>query len=388
VDEATRLLADLVRIPSINPMGRSEASEESGYFEGRLTSYLESFFRDLGVPCRRQPVLPGRDNLLAFYEAPKSKTTILFDAHQDTVPVDGMTIEPFAARIESGRLYGRGACDIKGGLAAMLAAFARLVRERPANSASVVMACTVDEEYTHRGSSALAADPPAKVDLAIVAEPTGFDVITTHKGAVRWRIGAAGTACHSSTPEQGDNAIYRMGRVLAVLEPFARELRSSRSDPILGTPSLSVGRIGGGASVNTVPDSCSIEIDRRLLPGEGAEEARAQVIRVLQSRLTPSDFERLSFSEPWVSMPALRSEAPRETVEAVRGVVERATGRMARVDGVPFGTDAGPLGQAGIPCIVLGPGDIAQAHTRDEWIDLEQLRIAVDVYRGIAMAFG
>lgn len=388
MDEVTRRLADLVRIPSVNPMGRAEASEGGGYSEGRVTAYLEQFFRELGVRYRRQPVLEGRDNLIAFYDAPDARRTILFDAHQDTVPVDGMTIDPFGARIEGGRLYGRGACDIKGGLAAMLTAFARLVRERPRGSASVVMACTVDEEYTHRGSSALAADPPAAIDLGVVAEPTRFDVITTHKGAVRWRIEARGVACHSSTPECGDNAIYRMGRVLGALEQVAHGLRGGAADPVLGTASLSVGRIVGGASVNVVPDACAIELDRRLLPGEGPDEALEDVTRQLRRLLEPSDFERLGFSEPWVRMPALRSEAPEEAVAAVRDVVARVIGRRTEIGGVPFGTDAGPLGQSGVRCVVLGPGDIAQAHTRDEWIELDQVRAAVEIYWGIGCALG
>src|SRR5205807_7061461 len=174
--------------------------------------------------------------------APGSRRTILLDAHQDTVPADGMTIEPFSPVIEGSRLYGRGACDIKGGMAAMLAAFARLVRERPAGSASVVMACTVDEEFTHTGSSQLAADLPA-ADFAIVAEPTRLDIVNRHKGAVRWKIRTRGVACHSSTPARGANAIYRMADVVQALAAYAAALADSRPDPVLGPASLSVGRI-------------------------------------------------------------------------------------------------------------------------------------------------
>src|SRR5205807_8828527 len=138
--------------------------------------------------------------------APGSRRTILLDAHQDTVPADGMTIEPFSPVIEGSRLYGRGACDIKGGMAAMLAAFARLVRERPAGSASVVMACTVDEEFTHLGSSHLSESDHGAA-FAVVAEPTRLQIVNCHKGAVRWKIKTRGVACHSSTPGLGDNAI-------------------------------------------------------------------------------------------------------------------------------------------------------------------------------------
>src|SRR5206468_7518210 len=144
--EATRLLRDLVSIPSVNPMGRPAQGPE--FFEHRVTAYLEDFFKGLGVPYERQPVAPLRDNIVARCEVPGARRTLLLEAHQDTVPTDNMTIDPFGARVENGRLYGRGACDIKGGMAAMLAAFARVAREKPRGAANVVMACSVDEEHT------------------------------------------------------------------------------------------------------------------------------------------------------------------------------------------------------------------------------------------------
>src|SRR5439155_3136352 len=137
-------------IPSVNPMGRELKGPE--VYEHRVTAYLENFFRSLGVSYERQTVAPQRDNIIARFDSPaRSDITILFEVHQDTVPTDNMTIDPFAARIEDGRLYGRGACDIKGGMAAMLAAFARLTREKPAAAANLVLACTVDEEHTFLG---------------------------------------------------------------------------------------------------------------------------------------------------------------------------------------------------------------------------------------------
>src|SRR5262249_24245409 len=158
-------------------------------------------------------------NLLAWYEAPGSRRTILFDVHQDTVPTDGMTIPPYVPEIVDGRLFGRGSCDVKGSLAAMLAAFARLVRERPAGSASVLLACTVDEESRHTGSSRLAATDHG-AELAIVAEPTLLNLVHCHKGPLRWKVRTRGRACHSSTPHLGVNAIYRMGPVLGALASF------------------------------------------------------------------------------------------------------------------------------------------------------------------------
>ncbi len=385
MDAVTRLLRDLVQIPSVNPMGRP--IEGPGVLEAGVTDYLTRFFTDLGVAVDRQEIAPGRVNLLARYDAPSARTTVLFDAHQDTVPTDGMTIDPFAATIEGDRMYGRGACDIKGGLAAMLTAFARLVQERPTGSASVVMACTVDEEFTHKGSSRLAIEPVG-ADLAIVAEPTQLDIVNTHKGAVRWKIRTKGVACHSSTPERGQNAIYRMARVVAALEEFAATLRTGRADPRLGPPSLSVGRIEGGTSVNVVPDWCAVEIDRRVIPGEEASACQEQVAEFLREKL--GGLETVEFLPPWINMPALKGRDPEQDpwLPKLKEAVQSVRGRVPEIGAVPYGTDAGPLGATGLPCFVFGPGDIAQAHTKDEWVELDQVRAASEIYFAMARALG
>jgi acetylornithine deacetylase/succinyl-diaminopimelate desuccinylase-like protein len=382
LDEVTRLLSELVAIPSVNPMGRHLAGPD--YFETRLASYLEDWFRGLGVRFERQPVAPGRDNLLAWYSAPDARRLILYDVHQDTVPTDGMTIPPFVPEIAQGRLSGRGSCDVKGSMAAMLAAFARLVKERPRGSASVLLACTVDEEFTHTGSSRL-AEMPHGAELAVVAEPTLLDLVHCHKGALRWKIRTSGLACHSSTPHLGRNAIYRMGRVLDVLEKYADELAASAPDPILGPPTLSVGRIEGGQSVNVVPDWCEIDVDRRLIPGEDARISMEAVRKLVETQFESADCFQMS--QPWVHMPPLVSRSTR-WLEPLSDAILTATGRRPAVGGVPFGTDAGPLNEKGTACVVFGPGDIAQAHTKDEWIDLDQVRLASQAYFQIAVELG
>jgi acetylornithine deacetylase len=321
---------------------------------------------------------------VARFDSPGGRRTLLFDAHQDTVPTDGMTIAPFEPSIENGRLHGRGSCDIKGGMAAMLMAVARLCRERPSHAASVVLACTVDEEFTHTGSSRL-AETELAVDLAVVAEPTLLDLVSCHKGALRWSVRTLGKACHSSTPHLGDNAIYRMVKVLEALIIHAEQLGRSHSHPIVGPPSLSVGRIEGGQSVNIVPDWCEIEIDRRLIPGEDPSTALEQARDFLGNHL--GSLAGIEFGRPWVNLPPLVPRAE-QWLAPLKEAVKRATGREPNVVGVPFGTDAGPLGAAGLPCVVFGPGDIAQAHTRDEWIDLDQVHQAAEAYYQIACTLG
>ncbi|HJT77391.1 MAG TPA: M20 family metallopeptidase [Gemmataceae bacterium] len=378
--ETTRLLRDLVALPSVNPMGR--AVDGPPYYEGRVGAYLEEFFRGLGVPCVRQPAAPGRDNVVARLDLPGARRTLMLEAHQDTVPTDNMTVEPFGARVEGDRLYGRGACDVKGGMAAMLAAFARVARERPAGAANVVMACTVDEEHTFLGVQRLVRD--TRADMAVVAEPTRLQIVSAHKGVVRWHVTTPGRSCHSSAPEQGENAIYGMGRLLMRIEEYARRLSAGRSDPLLGVPTLSVGRIEGGSSVNTVPDHCRIEVDRRLIPGEEPEAALDDFRAWLRQEWRQD--QPFTCSAPTLKAPALGPDRSAELVARLGRAIDGVLGGH-RVTAVPYGTDASTIAAAGIPAVVFGPGDIAQAHTCDEWVSLAEVAQASEIlYRLVCQA--
>jgi acetylornithine deacetylase len=372
LSEPITLLRDLVAVPSINPMGRTTISSQHT-LEHRVTAYLEEFFKRLGVRYERQHVAPQRENIVAYLDGPGPRTFV-WEAHQDTVPTDHMTIDPFGARIENGRLYGRGACDIKGGMAAMLAAFARLAREKPPGAARLIMACTVDEEFTFLGVQRLVKD--LKADGAIVAEPTKLQIVTAHKGVVRWNVVATGRSCHSSSPEKGINAIYRMGKLLRAIEEFAEELRRKRADPLLGPPTLSVGMIQGGTSVNTVPDRCRIEVDRRVIPGEDPKAAPGELDEFLRTR---AGIEFPYEIEPtWLAAPALSPEGSADLLARLGRAIAAVEGPFA-VTAVPYGTDAAPIAAAGIPAVVFGPGDIAQAHTCDEWVALDQIERASEI---------
>lgn len=378
--ETTRLLRDLVQLPSVNPMGRAMQGPE--IYEHRVTAYLDDFFRGLGVPYERQQVAPQRENIVARYELPNAQRTLVLEAHQDTVPTDNMTIDPFGAKIENGRLYGRGACDIKGGMAAMLATFARVVREKPRAACNVIMACSVDEEHTMLGVRGLVRNG-LKADGAIVAEPTQLNIVHAHKGITRWHLSVTGRSCHSSSPEKGVNAIYRMGRLLVALEKYADQLRASRTDPLLGPPTLSVGRIEGGTSVNTVPDASRIEIDRRLIPGEDPAVAPGLMIAFLKEAGIDFPFE---CHEPWMAKAALSPQGSEALVAQLGRAIDTVKGTH-QVMAVPYGTDASTLAEGGIPSIVFGPGDIARAHTCDEWVPLDEVEQASEIlYRLVCAA--
>lgn len=387
--DAAEILKDLVAIPSVNPMGRDVSGPE--YLETRMSDYLHGFFQKLGVESQRIEVLPGRHNVIARLDRPGARNTVLLDAHQDTVPVEGMTIEPFQPVVDDGRLYGRGACDVKGGMAAMLAAFARLAADRSAGGrnaggANVVVSCTCDEEMTAQGAKALArlwSDPSRAGSLlsspptiAVVAEPTDLNIIVAHRGAVRWKLRTRGRACHSSRPLEGVNAIYKMAQVLSCLERYAEEIgRMIPPHPLCGSPTVSVGRISGGISVNTVPDECLIEIDRRVIPGEDPASVISQVSTYLHKRLDV-DFEMLP---PWIDGATLSDQNNGAWADRLMTQVVAVAGQRQKL-GAWYGTNASRFAVTGVPAVVFGPGSIDQAHTADEWIDLAQLRQASEIY--------
>ena len=373
---------ELVRIGSVNPMGRGLIGPTVG--EGRLTDFLEDVFRGLGVAFERQEVVPGRENIVARVDVPGSINTVLFEVHQDTVPVDTMTEPPFEGAVRDGKVWGRGSCDVKGGMAAILCAIERLVSEKPKRAASVVMACTVDEEHTFSGIRRFLENPPG-ASMAVVSEPTRMEVVIAHKGLVRWKVRTQGRSCHSANPELGVNAIYRMAPVLEGLEAHSDALFVRDPHPLLGPPTLSVGVIRGGTSVNTVPGDCEIEIDRRINPGEDHLHAYEEARRCVLERV-PDD-SSVVFEAPWIIDPYLDTPPESPVVDVVCRAVDAVQGRH-RVTGVSYGTDGSKIAQAGIPTVVFGPGDIAQAHTAAEWVEVEQLRIAAEVYYQIIRAAG
>jgi acetylornithine deacetylase len=268
-------------------------------------------------------------------------------------------------------------------MAAMLAAVERVSRTPIQQQPSIVVACTVNEENGFDGVRHLCTlwqtgrsrILPRRPDWAVVAEPTELDVVVAHKGTVRWRLHTLGRAAHSSNPSAGENAIYRLAPVLTALEQYAAtELPSVRNELLTG-PSLSVGTVHGGVSVNTVPDRCTIEIDRRLLPHESAATALEHVKQFLESHV---GHDRMEHEAPFLTSPGLAAGPNRKVAETLAAIAQQH-GAPGRCLGVSFGTDAGVLAQAGVPTVVFGPGSITQAHTRDEWIAVDSLHLAVAI---------
>jgi len=275
---------------------------------------------------------------------------------------------------------------VKGGMAAMLCTVARLAEERPAGAANVIISCTCDEESNVQGITDLvrlwtdddrhSSLIPTRPDLALVAEPTLLDIVVAHRGATRWKIRTSGRACHSSQPEQGVNAIYRMARVVSALEDYAAGLAEQVTPhPLCGNATLSVGLVHGGVSVNTVPDECLIEVDRRVIPGEDG----AGVIGDVRAHLEENVDVPFEFLPPWLVGIPLPDEGNQEWAETLQAHVAEIAGPHELV-GVPYGTHASRFAASGVPGIVCGPGSIDQAHTRDEWLDVGELQQAAEIY--------
>ncbi len=372
-----KTLAELVRLNTVNPAYADGGSEENAI------PFLRHFFHSRGIQTSEQEVFPGRHNLLARLPG-RTQRRIVLEAHIDTVSIKGMTIPPFEPVVQNGRMYGRGAVDDKAGLAAMMHAIGSLCEDGIVPECEVLLAAVVDEEFSYRGVVKLCEGLSAAA--AIVAEPTEMRVVVASKGVLRFRIHVRGKAAHSAKPHLGCNAITHMARLVLAFEQAHQDL-SSVAHPLLGPPTLNVGVIHGGVQVNFVPDHCSIEVDRRLLPGETATaviEGYRQMLGTL-ARETPGFSAEIE--EPLLLVDEALDTPVGESVVTTAQAVMRSLGLNPEVCGVPFGSDASKLSRAGIPTILFGPGSIDQAHSVDEYVDLAQVAGAAAFYRDFLLTF-
>ena len=367
--DVLRVLQDLVGIPSLNPMGRPLSGPE--YLETQVGEYVADFLRQAGLDVEVQPILPGRSNVIARLPL-KGSPTVLLESHMDTVLVDHMAIAPFDPAIRDGRLYGRGSCDTKASLAAMLCAVTEIAAQGRQRSVGVIFAATIDEEYRFTGADRLMTHG-IRADWGITGEPTELDIVNAHKGTLRWYLNTTGRAAHSAYPRAGENAIYRMAPILSALEEHAEALLRRPPHPVLGAPTLSVGIIAGGQTVNTVPDECRIEIDRRLLPDEDWRTVLDEVKACLP------DAPWWSCEEPYMAVQGIDVPESEPIVQRLRKACQ-AIGREPAVRGVAYGTNACRYVPDGIRCIVFGPGNVLRAHAAVEYVETDQVEQAVAAY--------
>ena len=363
------LLTDLVRCPSVVPP--KSANVEPPYGEAALVELLGGILLDMGGEVVVDDVYPGRPNLLAHFKGRDSSRTILLDAHTDTVSHQNMIINPFGAEVLDGRLYGRGACDTKGPMTAMLLGLeSALANEGLAFD--VIFSATCDEENGGGGAQKLVESVSA--DFAVIAEPTELKLVTQHKGVLRAEIIVQGKSAHSSTPEQGCNAIYSGNRIVSALEVLSCKLRNSVADPILGSATLAVVNIQGGTANNIIPSSCTIEIDRRIMPNEDVNVVKTQIESVVCDAV--AGILKLPPKITWMQFyPPMNVAEDLQYISALEASLREITGN-ALYDAGAYATNGGFYAQAGIPCVVFGPGSITNAHTNNESIDLSEVEKA------------
>jgi acetylornithine deacetylase len=360
VTRTEKLLAELIALPSVNPAFLPPRHPSAG--EKRVADFLAATAARAGLEVELQKVLPGRSNVIVrLRPSGKIRQTILLAPHLDTVGADGTSFIP---QRRNGRLHGRGACDTKGSVAAMFGALCELAaaKARPQNT-EIVFAGLIDEENAQAGSRAL-ADSGFKASLAIVGEPTKLQVVTAHKGCLWLRLETRGRAAHGATPHLGNNAVHEMACIVDALETDYAARLKKRKHRLLGAGTVNVGKIYGGTQPNIVPAECVIEIDRRTLPGETENSVRREIAARLRAKKLSAKISSFKLA------PAL----PMET-DARRPLVKQflCAANQTRPVGVDYFCDAAVLAAGGIPSVVFGPGDIAQAHTTDEWISLAEL---------------
>jgi acetylornithine deacetylase len=375
-DNAASLLSKLVSIDSVNP---SLVPGASG--EGPLANFVAEWFADHGLEVEASEVLPGRPNVVARVPGKSHGRSLMLNAHLDTVGVAGME-HPFQPRTEGDRLFGRGAYDMKGGLAAVMLAAVEIARAGGAGGA-VVVAAVVDEEYASLGTQALLQD--LKTDGAVVTEPTGLRLCLAHKGFAWLEIETRGRAAHGSKPELGVDAIAHMGRFLTELEHLEEMLGADMPHHLLGTGSVHASLIEGGQELSSYPERCRLQIERRTIPGE-TERIVVRQIEGLLDRLHSRDDQFAGKCELTVWRDPFEVEAGQPVVLALERAARTIIGKSPEVYGDTPWMDAALLSAAGIPTVVFGPGG-AGAHAVTEYASLVEVEQCASVLTEMAFQF-
>lgn len=369
------LTAKLVSIDSTNPSLSPDAAGEQ-----EIAAFVADWCRDRSLDVRIVDA-DGRPSVVAVARGTGGGRSLILNGHLDTVGVDGMD-EPFLPRIDGGRMYGRGAGDMKASVAAMMVTLASA--RTMALRGDVVMTAVADEEAYSVGTTAV-LDSGVTGDAAIVTEPTSGDVLVAHKGFVWADVIARGRAAHGSRPEDGLDAITKMGAFLQGLEQLQAELDQRKGDPLLGSGSVHASVIAGGREMSSYPATCRLGVERRTVPGETARSVITELEDIAERcrRADPGfqatvdlTFERRPFS----------IDAGHEIVELVRAVAARTSGRRPRISGSAGWMDAALLGERSIPTVIYGPagGDF---HGDDEWVDAASIEACAEVLTEVAKAY-
>ena len=376
MDPAIRLLRDLVSIDSVNP-----TLVPGGTGEAAIADRIATALRAAGLDVQVTEVATGRPNVVGVLEGRTPGRTLMLCGHMDTVGVEGMTA-PFEPVERDGCLFGRGAQDMKGGLAAMIDAATRLATDGGLERGRLIVAAVVDEEHASLGADALARGQSA--DGAVVTEPTDLAVATCHKGFEWVEVETRGRSAHGSRPDEGRDAILLMGRVLARLEAINVGLMTGSGHPLLGWASLHASTIDGGRELSVYPDRCRLQFERRTLMGEPPEVGLTEVQTAL-AELGRKDVEFEASVRQLFSRSAYEIGDDQPVCRALVEVLRRQD-RDATATGMSFWTDAAILAQAGTPAVLFGPRG-AGLHGPEEFVEIESVLTCRDVLADLARDF-
>lgn len=375
VGRMKRELADLVAIDTQNPPGN----------EARAARYLQNLLTTEGFEVGLQEYKPDRINVIARLEN-GAGPVFAFNTHMDVVPVgDGWSSDPLALKEVGGRLYGRGACDCKGPLVAMLEAMRMLAADRATWSGTLLGVFVADEEIASEGAKFYASTGP-KIDTAVIGEPTSNATFTAHKGSLRPVVRVYGVSAHSGTPHLGENAIYRAGELLGLVAEQHEKVVRHRTHPLVGAASLTVTRMNGGHADNVLPGTCDLLLDRRMVPGEDEGVVKREIGDLLALAR-----ERFGVRAEVVDYKATTGGA---TETALDAAIVQASLAASRAHGAakpgPFGFQGGcdlvHFRSIGAQGTVIGPGDLAVAHKPDEFVPVDEFVACSLIYRDVAKA--
>lgn len=365
------LLKNLIRLKTENPPGN----------EREIADYLLDEMLKLGIEAREIEVRPRRSNAIGHIGDTEHIPSLMLNGHTDTVPAgEGWSVDPFNPLERNGRIHGRGAADMKGGIASIVIAVKALVEAGFQFKSGLMLSFVIDEEVSELGMLNL-IDQGIRSEMAIIAESSNLEIVSAHKGFMEVQITSKGRMVHGSIPEEGVNAIEKASKLIIMLEELKSKLTKKRHR-LLGTPTLSVNMIQGGIQTNVVPNSCKLVIDRRLIPSESFTEAAAEisdVIKLLENQDSDARFE-LRVSPSGLTDPIdIASSA--QIIKSLQDATRKVFGVAKTPIGISGGADSHLLvNRAKIPTVLFGPGDISQAHTADEYVEIDQLTSAAKVY--------
>ncbi len=364
------LLQKLIQIDSVNP---SLSSKGAG--EAIIARYIGAYLNKLGLEVRFQEIVKNRVNVIGVLRGTGGGPSLMLNGHTDTVSADNMETDPFLAEKKGGKIYGRGALDMKAGVAALMTAAQTIIEAGIKLKGDVILTLVADEEYASIGTEAVVDEYTA--DAAIICEPTDLDIVIAHKGFAWIKIEIFGQAAHGSLPHRGIDAIVKAGKVLTAIEHLGGTDLTRKTHPLLGSPSIHASLISGGTELSTYPDYCKIELERRNLPDEDRQAVTAEIRDLLQNIQRQDDQFKADF-DVFFFRPAFEISPDQPIVQTVSRACQSIRHQAPKYEGMWAWLDSAILAQAGIPTVIFGPsGD--GAHAAVEYVDVDSVITTAEV---------